>query len=249
MVTQRLRVLVLTEDSGAQAHQTLVQVLKKAYKLVDADVQTHRIAFEPANEDQRRAMRANLWKSAAPRDHRARVDLVRSIATVLGMDGPPGFVAFHFDADQPWSQRASSENIEKFERLIAARVDQSLSANGLRTSPARIHRIVPNVCMESWLFQATDVGAGLCRGAGCGKHVALFSGWAADRRALDEVRDPKAAVACLADRHNAEHAAAFPAAVVAKAQPSFAHVVAALQADARLVAALRETSAVDESGA
>lgn len=45
-----LTILVLTEDSGEQAHATWETLLKKTFGALVTGTQTHRIAFEPQTE-------------------------------------------------------------------------------------------------------------------------------------------------------------------------------------------------------
>src|SRR5262249_8721635 len=102
-----LSILVLTEDSASDGHETITALAKKMLDQVVPGCRTNRIEFEPQNAVAKRAMHGNLWKSRSPRDRQKLVDLRQTIATKLVegklVDGEavPGFVFFHVDGDRP----------------------------------------------------------------------------------------------------------------------------------------------------
>ena len=80
MATDRLgSLLIITEDSGAEGHATIVAVVKRMLQLI-------------------------------------RATALRTIATKLGRKD--GFVLFHIDGDQTWTERRSSENVELFRKRV-----------------------------------------------------------------------------------------------------------------------------------
>lgn len=92
---ERVSILLLTEDSGKQAHDTLFTLAKKMLLLLEPTCGTDQIDFKPPTLAQvQRAVQANLWKG----DRRARVELFRYITTKLL---EPGFVLFHSTAIGP----------------------------------------------------------------------------------------------------------------------------------------------------
>lgn len=109
VTTPCLSILLLTEDSGCDSHETLRALVKKMLLLVDPACQTQpqRLELCPQPEHAARAMHANIWKSRSPRDRFKLVDLRETIATKLLEED--GFVFFHFDGDRPWGERTESE--------------------------------------------------------------------------------------------------------------------------------------------
>lgn len=122
-----LSILVLSEDSSPRAHEVMSRLATHAFRLVDAAVWAHRIRFEPASDDARRAMRANMWRSTNSRDHQRQVALRRSIATKLCEHN--GFVIFHFDGDAIWTKRDTCLTKAQFQRLIVDQVRLLVAAN------------------------------------------------------------------------------------------------------------------------
>lgn len=245
-----LSILLLTEDSGRDSHETLRALVKKMLLLVDPACQTQpqRIELCPQPERAARAMHANIWKSRSPRDRFKLVDLRETIATKLLEED--GFVFFHFDGDRPWGERTESENVARFDEFVRAYVEpiveDRLRRRGvLEEKPLRMERIrplVPFYSIEAWLYQNTTEGAHLCQERGCGRHVELFAEWARDRARLDEVVRPKSEVCFKAERnrHLAEHG--FPAQEVFAADRSFAATVISLLDCEDLCAAIARTA-------
>ncbi|MFE8604915.1 hypothetical protein [Archangium violaceum] len=249
--------MLLTEDSGAKAFETLRSVAKELLKQVDEYVQTNKISFEPVrNELALQSLHANVWKSNKAKDRQKRVELIRTIATQVMLED--GWVLFHFDGDRVWASRASSENIEKFQTLIGAGVRQLIASKiaELRdgSTPesvearanarmARLKAVVPFYSIEAWLFQNTREAIRLCQERYSGRDVEQFHAWARDRTSLDEVLKPKEAV-CLGAAHNLDLASTgFPAREVQAAGRSFTAVVEVLSQDAELREALARTYA------
>ncbi len=244
-INPSLSILVLTEDGGADASEVIEILSRRMLRYLDEYTQTHRIAFEPASDSARAACRANLWKSA--RHRRQQVDLVQTIATKLAEDRPSGFVFFHVDGDTVWSRRATSENRDTFQSLIRDRVGQilreskSYDEGELDDRIARLVLLMPFYSIESWLYQNTKQAIELCHKHYGGRDVARFTEWATDRRALDEVHQPKDAV-CLGGQCNQQLAkASYPMAEVVQAGTSLHAVVEALLACTALLDALQAT--------
>jgi len=158
----RCSVLVLSEDSGRGAHETLASLAKKMFLFIDSSCQTQHIRFEPPeHEGARQALRGNLWKSRELRDQPRRRDLIGYIATKL-CEGSTSFVLFHVDGDRPYSKVASglrgssagvdrdapavpsraprvkeSENVEKFRQFIEREVIQFIEHRRRRAAEMR----------------------------------------------------------------------------------------------------------------
>lgn len=256
-------ILVLTEDSGKHAHDTMVALCKKMLQLVEPACQTQRIEFEPAREGARHVVNANRWKSG--KKHRELVDLVKTIATKIGERD--GFVFFHVDGDCAWTRRGATdfvetleklktlerletiETLEKFKTLIVRPLRDLLLTSGVRGQPmsahgvdsllARLRLVVPFYSMEAWLYQNIDVAIALCREHHGGKDADRFARWKERRHELDELEQPKQQI-CLHDKHNKELAeTAYPARVVYDVGASFAATVDSLRACDPLRLALR----------
>lgn len=238
-------ILVLTEDSGKHAHDTIAALCKKMLQLLEPACQTQRIAFEPAKESARHVVNANRWKSG--KKHRELVDLVQTIATTICEHNR--FVFFHVDGDCAWSRRGSTDSVEKFESRIIRAVRARLLAGGVRKEPIpasevesllmRLRLIMPFYSVEAWLYQNTDVAIALCHAQHGGKDADRFTRWKEHRHELDELPRPKDEL-CLQDKHNKELAErAYPARAVYEVKASFAAAVDSLRACDALCQALR----------
>ncbi|HSN99559.1 MAG TPA: hypothetical protein VLS89_14795 [Candidatus Nanopelagicales bacterium] len=257
----RLSILILSEDGARDACDTITALAKKMLLLVDGAVQTHRIEFQPQDEDSRWAMRGNDWRSRSETDRPKIVQLGRVIAAKLLEEDPPGFVLFHFDGDQTWADRSLCKHAAQFEEFLRAYVEQNLD-NTLRRRAARrgqkvdvavveqqksaamkrLLRLTPFYSIEAWVYQNTVEARKRCK-EGCGLHLDLIAGWEANRGALDEVQKPKEEL-CLEGRHNLALAStAYPAAEVHGAGKSFAFAVENLRRCHDLREALSRTYA------
>lgn len=243
-----LSVMVLTEDSGKDAYDTVLALVREMFKQLDPHVRTHLIGFTPlAEPDARRAMHANLWKSTKPLDERNRRLLIRSIITELLKE--QGFVLYHIDGDKPWSAHDSSENTQRFRAIMLPPIRAGLlfdlqrkqRAEDVESRVARLLLLVPFYSIEAWLYQNVREAGRLCREQGCGSCLPKLSGWESARAELDEVLQPKE-VLCLRDLHNAHLASSgFPAKEVFDANASFTEAVLRLLDCEALTSALART--------
>lgn len=252
-----LSLLLLTEDSGPHAFDTLKGLAKELLKQVDASVRTDRITYEPVRDEQAlRALQANIWKSKKGKDRQKQVELARTLATQVML--PEGWAFFHFDGDRRWEARDTSENVEKFRTFAGSIRLLLLQTLGARRvgAPAkeleaeadarmtRLKTVVPFYSIEAWLFQNTPEATRLCHAHFNGRDAERFLAWAEDRSQLDELLKPKEEV-CLGSTHNRDLAChSFPTREVLAAGKSFAATVDSLREDAALRAALAETYAV-----
>jgi hypothetical protein len=252
----RVRILVLTEDSGHQAQPVVQKLLKEALKLVveGVDLNPARVRIEPLPENERalHAVHANKWKEQPP--PRETILLLGAIAARLLEPG--GFVVFHFDTDRVWNERHGSENRRKFEdiirkgvRLILSgqaplpvnpRARPTLTAEQIDAALERLLILSPCYSIESWLYQATKELLAHCKGRHDSReHVQLIESWSVDRTLLDGVYKPKDdALPCVGDHHNQALAKGFPAEEVWLAERSFSESVERLRACSALREAL-----------
>lgn len=239
-------ILVLTEDTGAQAQATVRHLVKVALQLVAPKVDTRRLRLLPVeNSLAASALRANAWKSKkGNRRTPERNALIGEIATRLAQGH---YVAFHVDTDTTWSERATSDNRQKFEAQIRNLVRAELMADGARPThrartEAEANELVKNLfaihpcySIESWLYQATGELRALCAKRHVDPHhQALIAGWEADRTKLDEVLQPKEAL-CVGDQSNAHLAQHFPASQAEAAKRSWAEFIELLRASRSLM--------------
>ena len=260
-----MSVLLLTEDSGAEAFDTFQRLAKELLKQVDPSVQTQpeALAFEPVrSKEALQALHANVWKSDKKNDHGKQVELVRTLATQLLLEN--GWAFFHFDGDRAWADKDSSENVSKFKArvwekvrlLIQMKMEEHGKQGGkspvstdtevrAKQRMSRLKPVVPFYSIEAWLFQNTREGARLCETHYGGRDTEQFRKWEQDRAALDEVLKPKEQV-CLGAKHNLELATnGFPAREAHAAGKSFSAVVQALSQDVELREALSRTYTYD----
>ncbi|MEQ1507908.1 MAG: hypothetical protein ABMB14_37110 [Myxococcota bacterium] len=252
MTQPALSVLVLTEDGSDDAHATLVALLKKLLRRVDDACRTDRIRFDPQGEAERRYTVANAWKGDGPSDRASRaaarfrlIDLYRTIATRLLEQDPPGFVVFHLDGDTTWSNRHTSENVQKFSARIVHHVELLVEQRDPTRAASAMDRLLPLVpfySIEAWLYQNLSEMRGLCAALGDPPElVAQIGAWTTDRASLDEVAKIKDQCR-LSDRHNRRLAeAAWPAADAEGAGRSFHAAVVRFRGSAELRTALAAT--------
>jgi hypothetical protein len=265
VVTPALSVLVLTEDSSASAHDTLVPLARKLLQFVDRHTRSNHVYFEPAEREAALAVRANLWRSwqaPHPTNERSIRILRRTLATRVLEDDVPGYVLFHFDGDCSWSDRGSSENarrLEAFERFVEGLrsiIVEHVAKHRLPLDVAEVDRrlrricaVVPFYSIESWLYQNTDRARALCQER-CGRHVELIGQWQHDRALLDDVVKPKQQL-CIGSNENPELAKTLThrlADELYQLGQSFHATVERLQSCPGLREALRATWADDAHG-
>lgn len=196
MVAAKLSVLILTEDTGEDAHATVTAVARKLLLLLEPGLDVERISFDRADERARAGMGFNCYNSSNPRDHGKKVALAQAIATHLLIADFPTAVFVHIDGDGPWSGRDPEflcDNVRCFNDDIRERVRALLVRHGHGERLEHLAMLVPFWSIESWLFQNTRVALELCR-----KHhpryvsaVPLFEAWRDTPAALDEVVRPK----------------------------------------------------------
>jgi hypothetical protein len=252
-----LSIVILTEDSGKDGRATVEALARRMLDLVVPDFQSHRIQFIPRDPPEEEAMRGNIWKTDGrnPVEHERRVRLRRYIVRRLSL--PNSFVLFHIDADRPWSERHTSENLEKFQKFRATlpQVAGRGRANNPRpkgrgathdASPPEMHLehlilICPHRSIEAWLYQNVRVALDICGREHRGAHLAKLQVWEEQRAELDELPAPEQAL-CLGKAFNLELATrGFPAREAYEVKKSFADTVDRLHSCDALVQALELT--------
>jgi hypothetical protein len=167
VVKRELSVLVLTEDTGDDAHATVRALVEKVLFLLEPGLDRQQLRFDRATERARAGMGFNCYKSAGQRDHGKKADLALAIARYLRVEGRDAVVFVHIDADGPWSTRDQThlcDNARRFTKEIVHRVAGFLAADARRTQRDETHRLqqiallVPFWTLESWLFQNTREG-------------------------------------------------------------------------------------------
>jgi hypothetical protein len=254
--TARLSVLLLTEDGSPRADEVLRLLLVKLLGHLAPGAVTRDDAtwWEPASADARDIVQANSWKNPRRRD---RIRFLQYIAAKLTQE--QGFVFFHVDGDRAYGERATSENLQKFETLIREpvkiilerppaqrrerrRLASDSSAGDIRHQLDKLILLMPFYSIETWLFQNTDVASRLCPGTprcrhGCAEKLAA---WRRERGALDEVIRPKLEL-CLGARHNiALVKERYPLDEVLEAKKSLHDALDALRSCSALVRVLGE---------
>lgn len=244
-----LSVLVLTEDSAKDAHDTLVALLKKAFQIVEPGCRTHQIRFDPQGEVERRYMVANLWKGDGQKTRAARgqqafrkIDLFRAVATRVLEEGPPGFVFVHVDGDRPWSCAAESENVQKYEEIFVKGVRAVLTdakPDRVEQGMARLLSLVPFYSIEAWLYQNLAEAQRICGDLGNPPAlVRQLARWEADRSLVDEIEQIKDNCHLGAGYNERLAKSAWPAADVYAVRLSFYASVEAMRGCGELQTAL-----------
>ena len=253
-----LSLVILTEDSGKDGRATVEALAKRMLHLVVPGYGSHRVQIVPRDPREEEAMRGNVWKTDGrnPQEYERRVRLLRYIVRQLSLADT--FVLFHIDGDRPWSERHTSENVEKFERLLRARLPQVVDrgrANSAMTKARALadaeplptmrleHLILicPFRSIEAWLYQNITVAVDICRREHLDAHSAELQAWEERREEIDELPAPEKSI-CLSKGFNLELATrGFPAQAAYDVKKSFAESVDRLSACEALRRALELT--------
>jgi len=232
---------------------TILEIAKTLLGEVDSSANRNRVRLLPNKDAQvELATRANSWKSSKTSDYSKRVALCKSIASQILE--PDGFVFFHIDADRPWADFDSSENVAQIGRLLLGPIRGHVARNLKVASESpkvddklqRLCFLIPCYSIESWLYQNIRVARSICERKHTHAIEALrFDEWESDRGALDEVVKPKENC-CLGDCYNHELASnCFPSRDARSARKSFAATVDDLASRQALCEALARSKVVD----
>lgn len=228
MVGEKLSVLVLTEDTGDDAHAVITAICTKIMFLIAPLLDERRLQFRPATKTVQAGM--NCYKSRKLRDNGKKVDLVQAIADhLLGGDGR-SVVFVHVDGDRRWSERTGKhlcDNAQTFDTEILRRVRALLETRGQGDKIEQLVMLVPFWSVESWLFQNTEEALRICAETHprYKSAVSHFERWRDYPQDLDEHEQPKDSVKFGAkyNRRLAENG--FPAKRLRQLGLSFAHAV------------------------
>lgn len=237
-----LSVVILTEDK--HGHATVAALARRMFDLIVPGYGSHRVDFIPREPREEEAMPGNGWKTDGknPVEREKKIRLLRYLARRLSQ--PDTFVLFHVDGDRPWKDRATSENVAKFEHFAKVELPQVAGAGraavavararGQGTADAppppemhaeRLLLLCPFRSIEAWTYQNLRVAAEICRREHRGEHVAKLVAWETKRHELDELEAPDQEL-CLHKAHNRELASTgFPASEAYEVGKSFAATV------------------------
>lgn len=195
MVKRELSVLVLTEDTGNDAHAIVCALVEKVLFLLEPGLDRQQLRFDQATERARAGMGFNCYKSATGRDHDKKVDLAQAIARYLLVTDRDAIIFVHVDADGPWSTRDEThlcDNARRFTEEIVRRVAAILEQQQQPHRLEQIAMLIPFWTLESWLYQNTREALRICqeypqyRG-----EAAHFELWQQRPHLLDEHVRPK----------------------------------------------------------
>jgi len=257
MVTPALSVLVLTEDSGKDAHGTVKAILKQVFKFLEPDCQTQRILFEEAEPGIQRFMHGNAWKGVLSQgkshrwgDNRRLANFHQALGGYLCTD-PRSVVIVHIDGDRPWSKRKTSENLQKFHSLIKEPIDALLQLHAPGSTPDALILLCPFYSIEAWLYQnLTELPAiaATLSAPNRDRLLALIQEWEEDPTRIEQIENPK--VVCpLKAEHNLRLAIkSWPAAQIYERNQSFAESVERMRASKTLLEGLTATTHYESPG-
>lgn len=241
----KISILILTEDTGSDAHGVLCAVVEKLLFAAASPLNRSQIEFERAEERARLAMGFNLYCSANPKDYGRQLDLAGVIATKLMRAGMEAFVFVHIDGDRPWSGRYRDsevlcDNHAMFARNVLRRVHLILEKAGRAEQIERIVAVLPFWSIEAWLYQNSREVNRLCalHAPRHDRDRAQFKAWEDDPSQLDEMVQPKLKVPTFKDKYNLELATTLSAKKLISVGLSFASTLERLQACRPLTVAL-----------
>lgn len=191
---RELAVLVLTEDTGNDAHATVCAVARKLLRLIEPGLDERHLHFDQADELARAGMNFTCYKSSNPRDYAKKVTLAQAIARHLLTDERDTAVLVHVDADGPWSTRDEVHlcaNARRFSEEIVRRVAALLEQQRQPHRLDQIALLVPFWTLESWLYQNTREALRLCQDPKYRDDTRHFELWQQSPHLLDEHERPK----------------------------------------------------------
>lgn len=196
-MSRELAVLVLTEDTGNDAHATVCAVARKLLRLIEPSLDDRRLRFDQADEHARAGMNFTCYKSASPHDYAKKVSLAQAIARHLLTDERDTAVLVHVDADGPWSTRDQThlcDNARRFTQEIVRRVAAILDKQRQPHRLQQIALLVPFWTLESWLFQNTREALRICQDPKYRDDAPHFELWHRSPHLLDEHERPKTTI-------------------------------------------------------
>lgn len=251
----KIEVRIVTEDSSADAHDTIAHLLRRMTQLVEPSFATNRLAtLRQVDPKERLAAQPHRWGSGDSKDRLHVKMLARTIAADLVARR---FVLVHADGDTLWSKRPG-RHVASFQNHLTPVVRQALIPD--RAEPRRPGRaqpaveprpeeeierclahlilIMPYYTIEAWLYQNTEVAVRLCREKYQGRDIEKLLRWQQERARLDD-KEKEDLQICLGKEHNLELASSsYPAQAAFDAGASFHAAVEAVRACAELRAAL-----------
>ncbi|WP_434421913.1 hypothetical protein [Nannocystis pusilla] len=226
--------LLLTEDTGDDAHAVVKALVEKMLFLVEPGLDVKRLSYPRADERARKGMGFTCYKSKSPRDYAKKLSLAEAIVRHLLRSEGPALVFVHVDGDQRWSERDREhlcDNVHRFDEEILTRVRSILDKHGHIDVLERIVYVVPFWSIESWLFQNHEEALKILAETHPRYEEALarFEEWQRQPHVLDEQPYPKDVVRFQAkyNRRLAENR--FPARKVKDLGLSFAAAVRRLE--------------------
>ena len=192
MVAVGVNILIMNEDSSRTAYEALRHLVRRMCQLLCPELQTQHLAFSPTPEELVGCVRAGQWQSSNPKHHRQQVDLAQSIASQIATSS--GFVAFHYDGDCAWKDRATCVHDPHFETNVRQRVHALLSgrvaADQIDELMSKLLVVKPFYCLEAWTYQNFARARAICEELGKPAGSELLEEWEADPGLVDEVVGP-----------------------------------------------------------
>lgn len=247
-MSDTLRFLILSEDSGAHATEVVWKLLLNLLRQVRRDFREDRLLHVPLVADASRLVYANLWKSDRA-NHNQLVALTRELATILVDE--KGWVVWHIDGDCTWSEHTSNDplklTLQKFDHVIKERVRNQLrrqkpdmAEDAIDVCLNKLILLRPHYSIEAWLYQAIDPLLKLYVTNGQSSHpdtIQLREVYQHDPSSLEEVPKIKDKF-WVRSAFNLELASHVKGQVLQNAQKSLAQAVQDLKQAPGLLAAL-----------
>jgi len=245
---QRLRLLVLPEDSGVDGFATIKTVVRHLLEYIEPngvlwkDEGRDHEWIDPRTREELTLVHAAAWKVERPSDPaliEQKRDLKRAVVTHLllhetfdGQRKPIGFVFFHHDGDDAWSSHTNCTLCQQFrdfllelEQTVRAVInrDERLQSDDPDTvvgrALSRLFPVEPHWSVEAWLLGKSERARTLCVEKHHGLHDGPNAWWQISRAELEERSQPKKS--CLKDCNNLALARVFDAKGAYGESPSF----------------------------
>ena len=265
-MSPRLRLVVLSEDTGKDGAETVKVLVRKLLAHLHGARALHEdrhwsLPVRPSAF----AAGASLWKAkrlTKRLDEDARRQFIKELTEALLSAVIEGamvndFVFFHHDGDASWStheqQQRDCAQCASFADFVALEIEPSVRWQVrwqlksqkivgdedalVRRAISRLIPVQPHWSIEAWLYGGSDAARELCEARHRAEHCGDDAFWSVSREDLEARAYPKKHC-CLTDEFNLELAQRFRAASAVEESPSFGALAEKVRACGDLMSAL-----------
>lgn len=161
MVGDRVKVLIITEDTGKDSFEVLKNLVNSILKNILDDYQSHLIEFKQVERAYNSALSGNRWKQEKPHKDPKLARAVTAFKKYLAQHimKKNAFVFWHIDGDIKWSQFTGGKECDNIKRLnsFIEKVLMGIAIHKKDQAPPRpdshFLKLLPFYSIEAWLYQ------------------------------------------------------------------------------------------------